>query len=68
MEMPFLFPFEEQVNAFVFDLLEAEAVVKVKGGVEFLDVDGQRLARRARFILQFTQQFSSDPSAPVLRQ
>jgi hypothetical protein len=31
MEMPFLFPFEEQVNALVFDLLEAEAVVKAEG-------------------------------------
>ena len=40
----FLFPFEEQANAFVFDLLEAEALVKAKGGVEFLNVDGQRVA------------------------
>ena len=51
----FLFPFEEQVNAFVFDLPEAEALVKAKGRVELLDVDGQRLARHARFVLQLTQ-------------
>jgi hypothetical protein len=52
----------------MFDQLETEAVVKAKGRVELLDVDGQRLARRARFILQLTQQFSSDPGAPMLRQ
>src|SRR5260221_5515875 len=68
MEMPFLFPFEEQVNAFVFDLLEAEAVVKGKGGIEFLDVNGQRLARPARFVLQLTQEIRSDPNAPIVRQ
>jgi hypothetical protein len=51
----FLFPFEEQVNAFVFDLLKAKPVVKVEGGVEFLDVNGDRLARRARFVLQLTE-------------
>jgi len=40
--MPYLFPFEEQVNAFIFDLLKAEPVVKSKGWVEFLDVNGER--------------------------
>ena len=53
--VPFSFPFEIKVNALVFDLSEAEALVKATGGIEFLDVDGQRLASRARFVLQLKQ-------------
>jgi len=63
-----LHPSEEKIQSFVFDLLEAEALVEAKGAIEFLDVDGQRLARRACFILQHPQQFSSDPGAPILGQ
>jgi hypothetical protein len=36
-------PFEKQTHALVFDLSEAEALVKVKGGVESFDVDGQHI-------------------------
>ena len=50
-----LFPFEEQINATVLDLLKSKAAVEVEGWVEFLDMNGDRLARRARFLLQLTQ-------------
>lgn len=58
----------KQIDTLVLDLAEAEALVQGQRGVEALNVDAERLARRLRFGLQLPQQRRSDATIARVRQ
>ena len=61
-------PLQEQIDAPILDLPEAETLVQPQRGVEALDVDAERLARGLRFGLELTEERGPDAAVAELGQ